>query len=73
MSVVSPREQQRPRTRVEGESDIEAVYHMGEVLGKGSFGVVKEITHKLTKKKFAMKIVSKDKVWGCDLYLIVLT
>ena len=52
----------RPRTRVDDESAIEAVYRLGDVLGKGTFGVVREVTHKTTGKQFAMKIVIKDKV-----------
>ena len=48
--------------RVEDESSIEKEYIVGEVLGTGAFGVVKEVTHKLTHQKFAMKIINKDKV-----------
>ena len=50
------------RIRVEDESDIEKLYQIGEVLGKGSFGIVREVTHRTTKEKFAMKVVNKDKV-----------
>lgn len=50
------------RTRVEDESEIEKKYQMGEVLGKGAFGVVKEVVHRDSKARFAMKIVPKDKV-----------
>ena len=53
--------------RVEDESDIEKQYIIGDILGTGAFGVVKEITKKLTQQKFAMKIVNKDKV--CNVYL----
>lgn len=58
----SSEEERRPRTRVEDENALERVYHMGEILGQGSFGVVKEATHHITGKKFAIKAVSKDKV-----------
>lgn len=49
-------------TRVEDESDIEKTYVLGEILGKGGFGVVLEVTHKVTGMKYAMKILNKDKV-----------
>ena len=49
-------------TRVDEESVIEKRYMFGEVLGQGAFGVVKEVTNKLTRERFAMKIVQKDKV-----------
>ena len=49
-------------TRVEDESDIEKIYVLGDILGKGGFGVVLEVTHKATGVKYAMKIVNKDKV-----------
>ena len=52
------------RIRVEDESDIEKIYQMGEVLGKGAFGIVKEATHRESKEKFAIKTVAKDKVRG---------
>lgn len=50
------------RIRVEDESEIEKKYHLGEVLGKGAFGLVREAVHKDSKARFAMKIVAKDKV-----------
>lgn len=50
------------RIRVEDESEIEKKYQMGEILGKGAFGLVREVVHKDSKAKFAMKIVAKDKV-----------
>jgi len=50
------------RRRVEDESAIEKQYAFGDVLGTGAFGVVKEVTNKLTQEKFAMKIIAKDKV-----------
>lgn len=56
------------RIRVDDESDIEKIYQMGEVLGKGAFGVVKEVTHRESKERFAMKIVAKDKVKGGILW-----
>ena len=66
MLPVSPRKTSdagKPRKRIEDESAIEEVYRMGEVLGKGSFGVVKEVCHIVTGQRYAMKTVNKDKVW----------
>lgn len=50
------------RIRVEDEGEIEKKYQLKEVLGKGAFGVVREVLHRESRKKFAMKIVPKDKV-----------
>ena len=50
------------RIRVEDEGEIEKKYQLKEVLGKGAFGVVREVLHKESKKRFAMKTVLKDKV-----------
>lgn len=50
------------RIRVDDESDVDKIYQMGEVLGKGAFGVVRLVTHRETKDKYAMKIVPKNKV-----------
>lgn len=50
------------RTRVDDESDIEKIYLFGEVLGRGAFGVVREVIHRDSKEKFAMKTIAKDKV-----------
>ena len=50
------------RIRVEDEGEIERKYQLGEVLGKGASGTVREVMHKDSKHKLAMKIVPKDKV-----------
>ena len=71
MLPVSPRKTSdvgRPRKRIEDEAAIEEFYRMGDVLGKGSFGVVKEVTHIATDQKYAMKTVNKDKV-SCSGFL----
>ena len=61
----------RPHTRVDDESAIERKYAFGDVLGQGSFGVVREVTNRLTGLQYAMKIVNKDKVseYKCQLQL----
>ena len=61
------KDEPRPRTRVNDESAIEAVYRFGDVLGKGTFGVVREVTHLINGNHFAMKIVHKDKVRKCNV------
>ena len=65
-------DERRPRTRVEDENALEKVYHMGDILGQGSFGVVREATHHTTGKKFAIKAVSKDKVSEIIIYLLII-
>ena len=46
-------------------------YNVLELLGKGGFGEVKKVVHRLTKDVRAMKIIKKDK---CDEnYLATLT
>ena len=49
-------------TRIEDERQIEDIYEFGNVLGKGSFGVVTEATNKTTGEKWAIKAVNKEKV-----------
>ena len=51
-----------PHTRVDEESAIGRKYSIGEVLGQGTFGVVREVTNRLTGLQYAMKVVNKDKV-----------
>ena len=53
---------QRPHTRVEDEAAVERKYTIGRELGRGSFGVVREVTSRVTREKLAVKIVNKDKV-----------
>lgn len=55
-----------PHTRIEDERQIEEIYEFGEVLGRGSFGVVKEATNKTTGRKWAIKAVNKEKVRHFD-------
>lgn len=55
-----------PHTRIEDERQIEEIYEFGEVLGRGSFGVVKEATNKTSGRKWAIKAVNKEKVRRFD-------
>ena len=52
----------RPHTRVDDEAAVERKYSIGRELGRGSFGLVREVTSRVTGEKFAVKIVNKDKV-----------
>lgn len=61
-SLVAETVPDRPHTRVEDEGAVEKKYSFGQVLGQGSFGVVREVTNKLSGEQFAVKIVNKDKV-----------
>lgn len=69
---LSPNERSVRHTRVEDEHQIEESYISGEVLGQGSFGVVREAVQKETGKKFAIKIINKEKVSLCLCLLICL-
>ncbi|KAL4440774.1 hypothetical protein ABPG74_013755 [Tetrahymena malaccensis] len=42
------------------------MYELGQILGQGSFAIVREVTHSQTKQQFAMKIIDKDKVQRDD-------
>ena len=57
-----PPDPPRSHMRVEDEAAVERKYAFGNVLGQGSFGVVKEVTCRVTGEHFAVKIVNKDKV-----------
>lgn len=59
---LSPNERSVRHTRVEDEQQIEESYISGEILGQGSFGVVREAVQKETGQKFAIKIINKEKV-----------
>ena len=59
---LSPSERSVRHTRVEDEHQIEESYICGEVLGQGSFGVVREAVQKESGQKFAVKIINKEKV-----------
>jgi serine/threonine protein kinase len=50
--------------KIEDDAVIYKKYELGRKLGQGSFGVVYEITNKETDEKFAIKIISKEKVGG---------
>lgn len=60
-----------PHTRIEDERQIEDSYKFGKELGRGSFGVVKEATHRATGKRLAVKAVNKEKVCTVIWFLFV--
>ena len=43
-------------------------YELGKVLGKGQFGMVKLATHKMNKKKVAIKTVKKQNMKSIEIY-----
>lgn len=45
-------------------------YEVGEILGKGKFGVVKKAVHKRTRQEVAVKIVKKRELNLKDLELL---
>jgi len=52
------------------QAPIESVYNLGKVLGQGAFSVVKEASHKITKEKYAIKVIKKTTVAGEDIKLL---
>lgn len=60
----------RPHTRVDEESAIGRKYSFGDVLGQGTFGVVREVTNRLTGLQYAMKVVNKDKPGSSTIHLL---
>lgn len=71
---VSPRHnytvEPKPRRRIEDDGEIDSDYVVGEVLGKGAFGVVKEATSIVTGEKYAIKQVLKDKPGSTAIQLL---
>nr|XP_009683000.1 PREDICTED: serine/threonine-protein kinase 33 isoform X3 [Struthio camelus australis] len=50
-----------PHTRISDGAAIQEIYSFGRKLGQGSFGVVIEVKHKDTGKKWAIKKVNRKK------------
>lgn len=50
--------------KIEDDEVIYKKYEMGRKLGQGSFGIVYEIMNKASEEKFAIKVISKEKVGG---------
>lgn len=48
-----------PHTRLEDDKQIEEYYTIGHKLGQGTFGVVREVTHKKTAELLACKTINK--------------
>lgn len=53
-------------TRLDNDAEFEQHFQYGAQLGKGSFGTVTEAICVSTGKKFAVKVINKEKV--CFLY-----
>lgn len=49
-------------TRLENETEFEIKYTVGLQLGKGSFGTVLETTRAADSRRWAVKIINKEKV-----------
>ena len=50
---------------------VKETYHYGKELGKGASGTVQEVTHRKSKKKYALKIIHKDdNINDIERYLI---
>nr|XP_054774808.1 serine/threonine-protein kinase 33-like [Lytechinus pictus] len=59
-----------PHTRLEDDTAVEKHYQCGVKLGAGSFGVVYEGTCLKTKKKWAIKIINKEKAGSLAVKLL---
>ena len=51
-----------PHTRLEDEKQFDTYYLVGEKLGEGAFGIVKEVTDLTTDIRWACKAINKEKV-----------
>lgn len=61
-ATTRPPDQRPPHSRVEDEAAVERRYTVGRELGRGSFGIVREVTSRLMGELLAVKLVNKDKV-----------
>ena len=61
-SVSDLQKEQRMRSRVNNEQEVEEKYKFGEVLGQGAFGVVIRGSQVATGKDFAVKVINKERV-----------
>ncbi|XP_043372629.1 serine/threonine-protein kinase 33 isoform X2 [Dermochelys coriacea] len=59
-----------PHTRIDDGAAIQQIYYFGRKLGQGSFGVVIEVTHKETGKKWAIKKVNREKAGSSAVKLL---
>ncbi|XP_043405292.1 serine/threonine-protein kinase 33 isoform X2 [Chelonia mydas] len=59
-----------PHTRIDDGAAIQQIYYFGKKLGQGSFGVVIEVTHKETGKKWAIKKVNREKAGSSAVKLL---
>lgn len=55
--------------KVTGYSNLFDFYEIKETLGKGKFGLVKAAVHKKTKKRVAVKVMSKKEMTVSDVEL----
>ncbi|XP_073514038.1 serine/threonine-protein kinase 33 [Phyllobates terribilis] len=66
----SSAENKVPHTRMDDEAAIKQIYTFGNELGRGTFGVVIEATHKETGKKWAIKKVHREKAGSSAVKLL---
>ncbi|XP_019407757.1 PREDICTED: serine/threonine-protein kinase 33 isoform X2 [Crocodylus porosus] len=59
-----------PHTRIDDGAAIQQIYSFGRKLGQGSFGVVIEVRHKETGKKWAIKKVNREKAGSSAVKLL---
>eukprot|EP00112_Aurelia_sp_Birch-Aquarium-sp1_P012887 Seg2716.3 transcript_id=Seg2716.3/GoldUCD/mRNA.D3Y31 product="Serine/threonine-protein kinase 33" protein_id=Seg2716.3/GoldUCD/D3Y31 len=56
--------------RIEGDDEIDDVFHFGATLGQGCFGVVIEAVNRATNAKFAVKLINKEKAGSAGVKLL---
>ena len=61
-ATIRPHDQRPPHARVEDEAAVERRLVIGPELGRGSFGIVREVTSRVTGERLAVKVVNKDRV-----------
>ncbi|TFK00088.1 CAP-Gly domain-containing linker protein 3 [Platysternon megacephalum] len=66
----SSAESKIPHTRIDDGAAIQQIYYFGRKLGQGSFGVVIEVKHKETGKKWAIKKVNREKAGSSAVKLL---
>lgn len=57
------RDRRLVRAQISGIADLQKIYSIGEILGKGNFGTVVKALHKESQVFWAIKIINKREVF----------
>ncbi|CAI8037829.1 Serine/threonine-protein kinase 33 [Geodia barretti] len=69
-ATTRPPDQRPPHSRVEDDAAVEKRYAIGQELGRGSFGIVREVTSRFTGELLAVKTVNKDKPGSTSIQML---